>query len=254
MKTNQQLSTPSIQPSAFGQVFDKLTEDITSCGFEGVLYSFFPRYLYLNEKVQPILHYSDALAPFVDHYLQNNFGNHDFVLRMALEQKTKKPIDWWEEIRAGNVSPEEQKVTNTAKRKFGIHHGLSIPALSGTFAIAGISAVSKNEDLKHFKQLRESCEEKLFKLAAEYHSQMMRSHEEVRFFLTPLLERLNTTQKKVLKHLLSSKPMKAIPDTYQGLSPKYAEKVLYNLRIEFGGISTPELCYLLGMAHAHEYL
>ncbi len=72
-------------------------------------------------------------------------------------------------------------------------------------------------------------------------------------FIQPLLERLNDTRRKVLKHLVSGHPMKTIPDT-SGISQRYAEKVLIDVRKEFGNISTNELIYILGMVHIHEHL
>jgi len=144
--------------SLFGESFDQLTSEINRLGYDGVLYSFFPRPMYLNSKIQPVLQYSDGYAPFVSHYLENNYGNRDFILRLALEGRNT-PINWWEEI---------------AKRK-------------------------------------------------------------------------------VLKHLLSNQPMKTIPET-EGISQKYAEKVILMMRKEFGDISTNELLYILGMVHIHQYL
>ena len=79
------------------------------------------------------------------------------------------------------------------------------------------------------------------------------SQEGMRFFIEPLLERLNDTKRKVLKHLLSNQPMKTIPET-EGISQKYAEKVILMMRKEFGDISTNELLYILGMVHIHQYL
>lgn len=238
--------------SQFGKEFAKLTKDIEDLGFHGVLYSFYPRPMYLSSTVQPVLHYSGALAPFVAHYIENNYGNRDFVLRLALEERIK-PVDWWEEIRLGGISPEERAVTEDAKQNFGIYHGLSIPVLSGSFAIAGISVISKDTSLSHFQTLKQQHKKQLFALAENYHAKMMNSKEELRFFLRPLLENLNDTQIKVLRYVMTGKPMKSILHTY-GITHKYAEKVLLNIRKEFGNISTNELMYFLGMINMHEYL
>lgn len=248
MTANPSLS--SLQP--YGEVFTALTETVSSMGFDGVLYSFYPKPMYHSPEVQPILHYSENLALFVAHYIQNNYGNRDFVLRLAL-QDWKKPIDWWEEISAGNVMPEERAVTEDARKNFGIHYGLSIPALRGTFAVAGISVISKNSSASHFQKLKRAHLTRLFTLSSEYHISVISSKESLRFFITPLLENLNTTQKTVLRHVLTGRPMKSIPHT-SGIAPRYAERVLAGIRQEFGNITTTELIYIMGMVNIHEYL
>lgn len=236
----------------FGETFAELTKCVSELGFGGVLYSFYPKPMYMNAKVQPVLHFSSSFAPFVAHYLKNNYGNRDFVLRLAL-QGLEKPLDWWEAIHAGLVTPEEQAVTEDARQNFGIHHGLSIPVLRGTFAVAGISVFSKNPQLSHYEALKQATQEKLQEVAKAYHKTIMRSKEELRFFTYPLIESLNSTEKKVLSHVLTGRPMKSIAHELQ-VSSRYGEKVLRNLRQEFGDISSNELIYILGMVHIHEYL
>ncbi|WP_020560016.1 helix-turn-helix transcriptional regulator [Thiofilum flexile] len=243
----------SPQPYVFGSEFALLTETISQLGFDGVLYSFYPKPMYLNSKIQPVLHYSNVLAPFVAHYIKNNYGNHDFVLRLILQNRKKKPIDWWEEINADHVTSEERVVTEDARQNFGIYYGLSIPALHGTYAVAGISVISQNPCATHFQQLKSLHMDKLFELSSQYHAKIINSREELRFFLLPLLQGLNETQKKVVKHTLEGLPMKAIPTTY-GITPKYAEKVWSNIRKEFGDITTNELIYIMGMVDLYEYL
>jgi hypothetical protein len=240
------LPPKSQQPHPFGHEFTHLAETINYLGFDGVLYTFYPKPMYLCSKVQPVLHYSESFAPFVAHYIKNNYGNRDFVLRLALQNRKKKAIDWWEEINRGNVSREERAVTEDARKNFGIQYGLSIPALKGIYAISGISVISQNPCPIHFQKLKKIHIDQLFELARQYHARIVNSKAELRFFLHPLLERLNNTQKKVIKHLLAGQPMKNIPHT-SGVTPRYAEKTLNSLRQELGGITTNELIYLLGM-------
>ena len=153
----------------------------------------------------------------------------------------------------GNVSEAEANVTQDAKQNFGIHHGLSLPVLSGSFAVSGISVVSMSNDIEKFEKLKSQSMAQLEEAASNYHTKIIMSREDMRFFIEPLLGRLNDTKKKVLKHLLSNQPMKTIPET-SDISQKYAEKVILKMRKEFGNISTNELLYILGMVHIHEYL
>ena len=239
-------------PYLFGETFTTLTEAITDLGFDGVLYSFYPKPMYMNKDVQPVLHYSDSFAPFVAHYIKNDYGNRDFVLRLSLQDR-KKPIDWWEEISSGRVTRTERAVTEEARKDFGIQYGLSVPSLRGTFAIAGISVISKNSSATHFQKLKRTHLTQLFALSHEYHASVFQSKESMRFSIQPLLENLNDTQKAVLRHVLTFKPMKSIPHTW-GITPRYAEKVFQGIRQEFGNISSNELIYTLGMINMHEYL
>jgi len=241
--------TPSC---TFGDNFEKLEHQIYKMGFDGVLYSFYPKPMYINSDIQPVLHFSESFNPFVGHYLKNNYGNSDFILRLALMGR-RKPIDWWEEINLGNVTEKEMLVTLDAKENFGIHHGLSIPVLFGTFAIAGISVICKNPSIDFYCELKERSMDDLRECANQYHSKVIKYKEELHFFIFPLLEKLNESKKKVLRHLMSGKPMKMIEHQHD-ITPRYAEKVLINLRQEFGDISTNELIYILGMVNMHEYL
>jgi hypothetical protein len=56
----------------FGEEFVKLTELVSKLGFDGVLYSFYPRPMYMNKKIQPVLHFSEKFNGFVEHYLLRN--------------------------------------------------------------------------------------------------------------------------------------------------------------------------------------
>lgn len=244
--------SPSSPNHPFGEAFTALTDAITDLGFDGVLYSFYPKPMYMSKDVQPVSHYSDSLAPFVAHYIENNYGNCDFVLRLAL-QDWRKPIDWWEEINAGHVTREERAVTEDARKNFGIQYGISIPALRGKFAVAGISVISKNSSGSHFQKLKKTHLAQLFSLSSDYHNTVFHSRESLRFFIKPLLDSLNDTQKIVLRHVLTFKPMKSIPHTW-GITPRYAEKVMLNIRHEFGNITTNELLYILGFLNLDDYL
>lgn len=189
--------------------FIKLTSNIKDLGFDGVLYSFFPKAMYLNSKNQPLIHYSDNFDPFVEHYLANNYGNNDFVIRL-IDEKGIKPIDWWQEINLGNVTKDEQKVTIDARDNFNIHNGLTIPVLNGSFAMAAISIITNNSDLAFFQKIKNKHIDKLKELSTDYHVYIFSSQERLRFFIEPLFKNLHQTKKNVIKHLISGQPMKMI--------------------------------------------
>ncbi|RBP83944.1 hypothetical protein EBI01_09230 [Marinomonas rhizomae] len=238
--------------SCFSDSFENLTDEIEKIGFDAVLYSFYPRPMYLNSAVQPVLHFSEGFSSFVQYYIKNDYGNRDFVLRLA-SQGRRTPIDWWEEISLGNVTREEKNVTVDAKEKFGISNGLSVPIFYGKFAIAGISVITKKTESQYFKDLKVSSMVDLERLSRSYHYKVMESKEDLRFFIAPLLETFTAKKIMVLKHLLNGEALTEIEHHYP-ISRRYAEKLLLNIREEFGGISTNELMYMLGTINIDEYL
>ncbi len=232
--------------------FIELKKNVIELGFDGVSYSFFPKAMYLNSKAQPLIHYCNAFEPFVQHYFANNYGNNDFVTRL-IDERGIDSIDWWHEINSGNVTKKEKVVTLDAKNNFDIHNGLTTPALSGSFAMSAISVISKNDDLEYFQEVKNNHLVELQELATDYHFYILSSCERVRFFVEPLFNNLNQTKKNVIKHLISGKSMKVITNKYD-ISQRYAEKTLINIRNEFGGISTNEFIYSLGVCNVDRYL
>lgn len=232
--------------------FIKLVSDVLELGFDGVLYSFIPKPIYANKEIQPRLEYSKRFVPYVSHYLKHDYGRNDFVIRLCSEGRSE-PIDWWEEINAGNLSDAERVVTEDAKNLFGIHEGLSIPVPSGKFAIAGISVICIKEDADYFQKIKHESLNTLQTYANAYHANVVQSHKKMQSFIYPLIDSLSDTKKKVLKHLISGQPMKTIPHNY-GISQRFAEKTLIGIRKDFGNISTNELMYMLGMINMDEYL
>jgi len=241
-----------ISTESFNPEFLELARDITRLGYDGVLYSFIPKPVFINSKVQPVFQCSEGFAPCIDYYLEKNYGNNDFIIRLAFEGYDE-PIDWWEQIDAGKVTDSERAVQEMVRTKFGIYHGLTVLVLHGTFAIAGISVVSKIDDADHFQKLKRDSLEVLQMCANRYHTRIIQSNEDMRFFIAPLLENLSETKKNVLRHMMSGSPMKNIPEVY-GITQRYAEKVLLTIRREFGDISTNELMYILGMTNMREFL
>jgi hypothetical protein len=208
--------------------------------------------MYLNLKVQPVLQFSNSFSPFVNHYLEQNFGNRDFVLRLASEGRAT-PIDWWEEIDLGGVTAKEKEVTLCARNDFGIYNGVSIPLTYGKFAIAGISIITFSKDISKFRSTIKNSFNKIQSLALMHHHSVISSKHDLQFFINPLLESLTPKKKMVLKQLTTGRSLTEIEHHYP-ISRRYAEKLLLQLREDFGGISTNELMYILGTTHLEEYL
>lgn len=232
--------------------FSELENALTELGFDGVLYSFYPKPMYLNLKVQPVLLFSNSFNQFVSHYLEQDFGNRDFVLRLASEGRLSS-IDWWDEINLGNVTEREKEVTVCARDDFGIYNGVSIPLTYGKFAIAGISIITTSKDISLFRSNIKKSFHKIQSLALLHHHKILSSKNDLQFFINPLLDLITPKKKMVLKQLIAGKSLTKIEHHYP-ISRRYAEKLLLQLREDFGGISTNELMYILGTTHIEEYL
>ncbi len=152
-----------------------------------------------------------------------------------------------------NVTQEEQEVTLCAKENFGIYNGISIPVSYGQYAIAGISIITKSSDIVAFRKNILSSIEQITSLALLHNQKVLSSKTDLHFFIQPLLATFTEKKKMVLKQLISGKSLIDIQHHYP-ISRRYAEKLLLQIKKEFGDISTNELLYILGTAQLLEYL
>lgn len=242
-----------IYQASFGEAFSNLCDTVEQLGFDGVIYSFYPKTLHKSPEIQPILQYSDRFAPFVRHYIEQDYGNRDFVIRLAFKGH-KRCIDWWEEINNGNVRPDELEVTIDARDNFGIQNGMTIPILRGPYAIAGISVITFNPSQPYFEQLKSEKLDELINSASDYHFALMTGDDGIYAFVSNVIACLSEPQKLVLQHLLRNQPMKAITVWNPEISVKNAERILRTIKKELGDISTNQLMYLLGRMDAKKYL
>jgi len=233
--------------------FNELDQKIKSLGFDGVLYTFYPKTFHKNESFQPIIQFSDCYTPFIEHYIEHDYGNRDFVIRLAFRGHLDV-IDWWEEIGKGSVKKDEKVVTYDARDNFGIHHGLTILILKGSNAIAGISVISFEPDLEAFQKLKSEALEQLFIYTKEFHAKVLSNNDQICSFFGSIVENFDPPKKLVLKHVLLGKSFKNIDETAPNINPKSAEKIFANIRKEFGNLKTPQLIYILGKMDAEKYL
>jgi len=237
----------------FGEAFSRLCEDTEKLGFDAVIYTFYPKTFHKSLDMQPVLQYSSQFEPFVKHYIENDYANKDFVIRIAFKG-SKESIDWWEEIDNGNVREDELEVTLDGRDNFGIQNGITIPVLNGPHAIAGISAITMNSNKAYFERLKSEKLELLIKHAKEYHFNIMSSNCGVFKFIEGIIEHLDEPKKLVLQHLLRNEPMKTVESWNPGLTAKNAETILRAIKQELGNISTNQLMYLLGKMDAEKLL
>jgi DNA-binding CsgD family transcriptional regulator len=228
-----------------------LEKEVALSGFDGVLYTFIPKLSRLTDSLQPVFQFSKSYTDLITNYQKNDFSRHDFLIRLVEEGKLDI-IDWWSEAERINLTAEEEKVNKVAKEEFGITKGITFPTLSNDMGYAGISIISFKQDFSDIT-IEASVLNHLKSCSRMYHDHSM-IHQDARYeFILPILNTLTPKKKLLIKYLISGKPMKNIADEAD-ITTRYADKLLSELRKQFGNISKNELIYLLGLLNISEYL
>jgi hypothetical protein len=231
--------------------FSALEFEVCNAGFDAVLYTFIPRLSLLKESLQPVFQFSQAYTEIIENYQKNDFSENDFTIRLV-EDGNLATIDWWNEAEKLALTKKEQHVIDVTKDEFNVSKGITFPTLSNDQGIAGVSMISFNKDYLH-KKIDTKILEYLKICCRQYHDYTM-VHQDARYkFILPILQALTPKKKIVLKHLISGQPMKNIANE-SDITTRYAEKLLVELRKDFGNISKNELIYFLGLLNITEYL
>ena len=187
----------------------------------------------------------------IENYQKHNFSENDFTIRLV-ESGRLAIIDWWDEAEKLTLTEKEQYVVDITKNKFNVSKGITFPTLSSDLGLAGVSIVSFNKDYLS-KEVDPKTLEHLKVCSRMYHDYTMVHHDARYNFILPILQTLTPKKKIVLKHLISGQPMKKITEE-SDITIRYADKLLIELRKEFGNISKNELIYFLGLLNITEYL
>jgi len=231
--------------------FSELEHEVTLAGFDGVLYTFIPKLSRLSKSLQPVFQFSKTYSEIVENYQKQNFARNDFTIRLV-EKGKLSIIDWWVEAKKISLNKEEKNVIKITKEKFGISKGITFPTLSNDMGIAGVSIINFKPEYAN-KKIDSEILEHLKTCCRIYHDHTL-IHQDARYeFILPILETLTPKKKSVLKHLISGQPMKSITKE-SNITTRYAEKLLVELRKDFGDISKNELIYYLGLLNITEYL
>lgn len=231
--------------------FTALELEVTRSGFDGVLYTFIPKLSRLTDSLKPVFQCSENYTPVLEHYKKHDYIKHDFIIKLA-EKGKLDIIDRWAEAEKIQLTEKEEEVNKSAKEDFSITKSILFPTLIGDMGIAGVNIISfkqeyanKTIDPKLLNHLKTCCK--------TYHDYTM-VHQDTRYeFILPLLESLTPKKKVVLKYLITGQPMKNIAEEAD-ITTRYAEKLLVELRKDFGDISINELIYFLGLLNITEYL
>lgn len=243
-----------LQAATLDEAFAAFERQVQRLGFDGALYTFVPQiYLEASLSLVPLFKTSEAYCPrFLRHYQEAGFEKDDFTVKKITEGE-RNVLDWWGENRKGCLTPQENTVILTAREEYGILNGMTIPIYEGMPGFGGVSCISSEKD-RAYQMLVDERLQALLICVQIFHSHVMVKPRLKEYFLAPLLDQLPPKEKCVLQFLVSGLPMKVLPDHVPGISQKYGEKLLDNIRTKFGGIKRIRLLYLLSALGFDQYL
>lgn len=236
---------------SIGDKFSILEEEIKDVsGFDGVIYTFIPKLSRLTCLLQPVFQFSESISESIKLYQENNYSKHDYTMRL-IENGNTDIIDWFEDAKRLSLSKQERYVNQAMKEKLGITKGYSFPTLGNDLGASGVAIISFKEEY-NTRKLDSALLAQIHHCTRIYHDHIT-VHQDARYqFILPVLKTLTSKKKIVIKHLITGQPMKTITDA--GVTERYANNLLSDLRETFGGISKNELIYLLGLLNISEYL
>lgn len=232
--------------------FSVLECEVESSNFDGVAYTFIPKLSQLTNSLQPVYQYSTSFKKLVAYYQKNKLYQNDMLIRLIKESKKLDILDWVDDSRKATLSPEEQIIKEVAKERFKVTKGFTFPTLCNDMGYAGVNIISFDKEYTE-KKIDPNLLNHLKHCCKLYHDHIM-THQDARYqFILPILDSLTPKKKIVLKYLISGQPMKNITNS-EDITTRYAEKLLVELRRDFGDISKNELIYFLGLLNISEHL
>ena len=208
-------------------------------GYEGVLYSYIPRVLLdANLPHTPIFLASDSYSPdYLECYVDTRLDLYDPLIK-AIDNGVLDPIDWWGDTcchyRA--IDKKNDSVITTA-RGYGIANGITIPTLSGEKGISCASFVTPEKT--HFSTLKQESINAMSQCTRLFHNMVMANSSNIGYFVKPIIETLNATEKRLLKGIVRGKSPSEVAFELKR-SEKYLEKVMTRIRRKMSGLSDDE--------------
>lgn len=228
----------------FEACFDILTKAAKFLGFDGALYMYTPIF-FTRETVQftPIMKISDDYgSDYLAHYQQHQYIKHDHMIQVAVNGENRL-IDWFEDVENLLLPSRSVEVLEVA-RDYGIQNGYSFPTLLSEHAFAAASFVCRQDDT-FFSDVCQSNIHLMKVLTNLFHAKVISEKHYQHIFITPFLDQLSPTKIAVLTGLASGQHIKTI-STDLGVSNKYIQNLMADIRKDFGNVSRDRLMYLLG--------
>jgi len=230
----------------YEEAFDAYYQLVRKTGFDAVCYSYMPQMMTASQlSLSPIIKNAGELYEiFLQDYLEKGLLDTDPIIRLVKNGKTET-LDWWEEAKKGDFTENEYARLELMKTHYGIPNGVTIPTMTGQRGIAGSSVITTLEG-SEYTALKEKHLATLEIATKMFHDFTLSHPQSLNTFILPLFPKLTVKEIHVIQYLLTGKPMKGIEDAMD-ISPKYAEKLLINIRKKFGNISTNELIHQISI-------
>jgi len=226
----------------FDEAFDTYFQLILESGFDGVLYSYIPHISTASQySISPIFKSSDTYSQdFLAYYAENRLDKIDSIIKLIKNGETGI-IDWWEEAEKRKFSDSDKEILYIAREEFGIINGITIPTMSEQRGIAGASVITSKTG-SVYTELKAKGIETIALCTRMFHDFTLSRPLSSNSFVLPFFPVLTDKEIQVLRFQLTGKPMKQVEDS-TGITTKYAEKLLKNVRIKFGSITKNELIH-----------
>jgi hypothetical protein len=220
----------------FDEAFKVFEQEVLKFGFEGVLYTYIPRVMLdSNFPIKPVYKVSHQYNPkYLAHYIDTRFDKHDPLIK-AVQDGVTKPIDWWSEVngRCMEADKASREVIATL-RDYGISNGITLPLMFEEKGIAGASFIT-SESIS-FDPLKDENIDWLKLCTNMFHSLVLSSSTHTSYFIKPVFNDLNETEKSFLKKLARGKTPTQI-SVELNKSEKYLEQVMLRIRRKLSGVS-----------------
>ncbi len=227
--------------------FDRFEKLVNELGFEGVSYTFLPRFDLDAIASKPPVFIKSNLFPddFIDHYINGGLSQFDFTVR-KIGTGNYTPMIWQDHERQKRISVDEANVIKIAREDYRITNALTIPTmpeLTRTLGIAGVSLLTSEKDEK-FKKLLENIDT-LAACARQFHAASYTSLDIHKHFIWSAFDKLSDNQRDLIVRLVNGETIQQI-----AFRRSRTDSAIYSMldrirKEKFGGITTKELIDLI---------
>ncbi|MBU0499554.1 MAG: autoinducer binding domain-containing protein [Gammaproteobacteria bacterium] len=227
----------------FDEAFHAFEQQVYRLGFEGVLYTFIPRIVLETHSPKNLIYkVSDTYCPaYMSHYTEAQFGRDDPIVK-TIAKGTLTPLDWWVEVKSGQMDEAGKNVIVTAREDYKVVNGLTLPLMSSARGIAGASFISSEND-RLFEKLKSDSLDRLELSTRMFHAAVQSNALHAEPFIRPFIKELSQKERAVLRGLAEGKPMKRIAAELN-TDIKYLDKVIRHAREKFSGVAVDETAKL----------
>ncbi|MGB1237351.1 MAG: autoinducer binding domain-containing protein [Pseudomonadales bacterium] len=211
------------------QKFDACVQAITALGFDGLAYSYIPRFqLETKSESSPVFLASDSYPKhFLTQYSEQDLAASDFTIR-EINNGNLAPIDWWHYADAAQLKRSELRVIEIARYDYGIINGYSIPTMSDERGVAGASLISFDRTPSGVTELAQRMQQAVM-YVSQFHQQVILASDFDLRFKMPLLAQFTPTERLIIDQLRCGTTSKKLTSATQASSQKAIARLLQKI-------------------------